>query len=369
MDLAALGVDADDARRVPHLRVRRIAISSARGSPTASTTTSTPRPSVAALTARARVLLGEVDRLRAEAARHPEPARDGVDRDHVRGAGKPARPARRTGRPGRGRAPRRCRRASRRRRRPRGSRSPSRRRRTARRRRRARRAPCAASGSRAGRAPARPACPAASRASRRGRRSATSSHLWKCAARQKQHDPARGLEAAEHAVADGDLRDRVAGGDHLADVLVPDREAGLDLHAPVEDVQVRPADAGRLDPHDRVVGREQLGLGAVVDPDLAAASACGGAPDRGGQGSRVKPMLVAWANPRTQITVWCVRGRGRASTYRRCPAGRTSTSLTATRSGPPTAYRIASAMSSASSNSPISSRIFSIASTTIGCLL
>ena len=63
--------------------------------------------------------------------------------------------------------------------------------------------------------------------------------------------------------------DLVAGGDHLADVLVADDEPGLDLHPPVVDVEVRAADPARLDPDDRVVGREQLGLGLLVDPDLA----------------------------------------------------------------------------------------------------
>ena len=89
------------------------------------------------------------------------------------------------------------------------------------------------------------------------------------AAHAEEARSARGLEAAEHAIAHVDLRDRVAGGDHLADVLVPDREPGLDLHAPVVDVQVRPADAGRLDLHDRVVGCEQLGLGPVLEAHLA----------------------------------------------------------------------------------------------------
>ncbi len=56
---------------------------------------------------------------------------------------------------------------------------------------------------------------------------------------------------------------------HRADVLVPDREAGLDLDAAVVDVQVRAAHAGRLDAHDRVAGVEQLGLGTVLDADDA----------------------------------------------------------------------------------------------------
>ena len=75
--------------------------------------------------------------------------------------------------------------------------------------------------------------------------------------------------AAQHPVALGHLRHAVAGGDDRADELVADREARLDLDAPVVDVQVRPAHAGRLDPHDRVVALEQLGLGPLVHPHLA----------------------------------------------------------------------------------------------------
>ena len=81
--------------------------------------------------------------------------------------------------------------------------------------------------------------------------------------------PARRPVGAEHPVADRDARDLVAGGDHLADELVADDEARLDLDPPVVDVEVRAADAARLDPDDRVVGREQLGLGDLVEPDLA----------------------------------------------------------------------------------------------------
>ena len=76
------------------------------------------------------------------------------------------------------------------------------------------------------------------------------------------------LEAAEDAVADRDARDGVAGGDDLADELVADREAGLDLHAPVVDVQVGAADPGRAHADDRVVRREQLGIGLLDELDL-----------------------------------------------------------------------------------------------------
>ena len=70
-----------------------------------------------------------------------------------------------------------------------------------------------------------------------------------------------GLEAAQHPVPDRHAARPVAGGHDRADVLVPDREAGLDLDAPVVDVQVRPAHPAELDPHDRVGGRLGLGLG------------------------------------------------------------------------------------------------------------
>ena len=82
---------------------------------------------------------------------------------------------------------------------------------------------------------------------------------------------ARGLKAAEHAVADRHARDPIAGRDDGPDVLVPDREAGFDLHATVVDVQVRAANAGRLDPHDRVFGIDRLGLGALLDAHDARA--------------------------------------------------------------------------------------------------
>jgi hypothetical protein len=50
---------------------------------------------------------------------------------------------------------------------------------------------------------------------------------------------------------------------------VPEREALLDLHAPVVDVQVGAADAGRVDANDRVVGRERLGVRPLLDLDPA----------------------------------------------------------------------------------------------------
>ena len=80
---------------------------------------------------------------------------------------------------------------------------------------------------------------------------------------------AGGAVGAEDAVADRDPAHVVAGGDHLADELVADHEARLDLHPAVVDVEVRAADPARLDADERVVGREQLGLGDLVDLDLA----------------------------------------------------------------------------------------------------
>ena len=73
----------------------------------------------------------------------------------------------------------------------------------------------------------------------------------------------------EHAVADRDPGDVVAGRDHLANELVADDEARVELHPPVVDVEVRAADAAGLDADDRVVGLEQLGLGHLVDSHLA----------------------------------------------------------------------------------------------------
>ena len=72
----------------------------------------------------------------------------------------------------------------------------------------------------------------------------------------------------EDPVAGRHTRHVVARGHHLADELVADHEAGLDLDPPVVDVEVRAADAARLDPDDRVVRREQLGLGNLVDLDF-----------------------------------------------------------------------------------------------------
>ena len=74
-----------------------------------------------------------------------------------------------------------------------------------------------------------------------------------------------GLEAAQHTVADRHVLDLVAGCHHPADVLVPDREAGLDLDAPVVDVEVRPAHPAELDLDHRVGGRLGLRLGSLLE--------------------------------------------------------------------------------------------------------
>ena len=75
------------------------------------------------------------------------------------------------------------------------------------------------------------------------------------------------MEGAEHAVAGRDPRDGVAYRLDRADELVADREAGFDRDAAVVDVQVRAADAGGLDADDRVVGRGELGVRALLDRD------------------------------------------------------------------------------------------------------
>ena len=93
--------------------------------------------------------------------------------------------------------------------------------------------------------------------------------LLKVAAAAEEALAAGGAVGAQDAVALGDLADVVAGREHGADVLVADREAGLDRDPAVVDVQVGAADPGRLDPDHGLVGRGHLGLGLLLDPHLA----------------------------------------------------------------------------------------------------
>jgi hypothetical protein len=86
--------------------------------------------------------------------------------------------------------------------------------------------------------------------------------------------PAGRAEAAQHAVALGRLGDRLARCDHRPDELVAEREAGLDLDAPVVDVQIGAADARGLHADDRVVALDQLGLRTLLQPDLAGRLEC-----------------------------------------------------------------------------------------------
>ena len=96
-----------------------------------------------------------------------------------------------------------------------------------------------------------------------------SSHLWYSPRMQKKHDPQAVWKQPSTRSPTSTFVTASPAAITVADELVADHEAGLDLHAAVVDVEVRAADAGRLDLHDRVVGREQLGLGPLFDPHLA----------------------------------------------------------------------------------------------------
>ena len=98
--------------------------------------------------------------------------------------------------------------------------------------------------------------------------------LVKPAAAAEEAAPAGRLKTTEHPVADVDVADIRAGRDHRPDVLVPDREARLDLHAAVVDVEVRAAHPRCVDPYDRVGRVEDLGLGNILDPHLAGSLEC-----------------------------------------------------------------------------------------------
>ena len=200
----ALGVDADDATRAALAGQADRQLERAAGRRRPRRATSTPRPSVRALTsARGSCSVRWTGVAPKRCAPSPGARSTVSTAMHLRGAGERARPARRTGRRGRARARPRCRRAGRRPARRRGSRCPSRRRRTARRRR------LSPSGTRrsvrfAWGTSALLGLRALEVAEhrRRGRRSASRSHLWKSPRRQKKHVAARDLEAAEHPVAD-----------------------------------------------------------------------------------------------------------------------------------------------------------------------
>ena len=73
---------------------------------------------------------------------------------------------------------------------------------------------------------------------------------------------------AQNAIADRNAGHLVAGRDHLADELMPDHEARIDLNPPVVDVEVRAADPARLDANEGVVRSVQLRLVDLVDLDL-----------------------------------------------------------------------------------------------------
>jgi hypothetical protein len=112
------------------------------------------------------------------------------------------------------------------------------------------------------------------RALERPERLAVSEHpalvaLVEVAAAAEEAVATGGAVAAEHAVALGHLGHAVTRRHHGADELVPEREAGLDLDAPVVDVKVGPADARDFHAHHRVVALEQLGLWALLHLDLA----------------------------------------------------------------------------------------------------
>ena len=77
------------------------------------------------------------------------------------------------------------------------------------------------------------------------------------------------LKASQHAVADLHRAHVRAGGEDRANVLVADREAGLDLHPAVVDVQIGAAHAAGLDLDDRVRVVQELRRGDVLHEHLA----------------------------------------------------------------------------------------------------
>jgi hypothetical protein len=81
--------------------------------------------------------------------------------------------------------------------------------------------------------------------------------------------PAGRAEAAEHSVALAHLGHAVAGRSHRSNELVPERETPFDNYAAAVDVKVRATHARRLDAHHGVIVRDQLGLGPLLEPNLA----------------------------------------------------------------------------------------------------
>src|SRR4029077_16870541 len=91
---------------------------------------------------------------------------------------------------------------------------------------------------------------------------------------------AGGGGAAQDPVAHSHPLDLGTGGEHRADELVPDREAGLDRHPPVVDVEVGAANPARLDPHQGVVVGNDLRIGLLLDPNFAGSLKSNRAHDR-----------------------------------------------------------------------------------------
>ena len=87
------------------------------------------------------------------------------------------------------------------------------------------------------------------------------------AAPAEEAHPACGVERAEHPVALRYTGHALACGNHRPHVLVADREPGLDLDAPVVDVQVGTANSRGVDAYDRIVRRERLGVRPLLDGD------------------------------------------------------------------------------------------------------
>jgi hypothetical protein len=96
------------------------------------------------------------------------------------------------------------------------------------------------------------------------------------ASHAEEAGPAGRVKATQHPIAGRDPGHIGAGLEHLADEFVPDREARLDLHATVVDVQIGSADPARADRDHRLVSGPQVRLGALLDADLAHVLICNG---------------------------------------------------------------------------------------------